>query len=566
MIFSKKITAARHLQWIISFLAITNIQVSSITALPADKQILSVSIPQSTTASQQENGGVAPEIYAQSLRNLITSQLKNQAQTISFHTVPAVTELLRKTTQAHHALAPDEQEWLAFFNDAFTTQCKKNDIPEEIQQAILTGVTRSARPTESNATGLSTPLPAIDQAIQAAIQSTIEYINRQGSWAVNRLVVRENIVGNVSVTGNVILGLEPTQNAHATTKLYVDTVAHGIQIKEACRALENTTDIALTGLPTIDGINLIADNRALLNHQTDAKQNGIWVVAAGAWSRPTDFATGSNAASAFTFIQEGITYADTGWICTNNTGHAVVDTDDLTFAQFSGPGAYTMANVGTGAGTAQVYKNQSGNNFNLRSLYSGTNIAVTNNGDQVNVATTTDINVPGNLTVNTDKFVVTGTTGVTTLKGDDAQLVMQDGAGTTMCTIDAATGNICSRGQIASRQATCTVSDRRIKTSINDLDPHQSLKTVNQLRPVSFYFTQEWLNKNKLPRKKQIGLIAQEVNELIPEAVSQTKFSTEEQLYTVSYEQIIPHLISCIQQLNAEIEQLREKLAKIEQH
>ena len=47
---------------------------------------------------------------------------------------------------------------------------------------------------------------------------------------------------------------------------------------------------------------------------------------------------------AFTFVEEGTTQADTGWVCTVNAG-GTLGTTNVTWSQFSGAGAYT---AGTG--------------------------------------------------------------------------------------------------------------------------------------------------------------------------------------------------------------------------
>jgi hypothetical protein len=46
-----------------------------------------------------------------------------------------------------------------------------------------------------------------------------------------------------------------------------------------------TTNVAVSGLQTIDELSLEASDRVLLTAQTTASQNGIWIVASGAWSR-----------------------------------------------------------------------------------------------------------------------------------------------------------------------------------------------------------------------------------------------------------------------------------------
>ena len=45
----------------------------------------------------------------------------------------------------------------------------------------------------------------------------------------------------------------------------------------------------------------------------------------------------------FTFVEQGAVNADNGFVCTSNKGSAVVGTNNLTYAQFSGAGQITTA-------------------------------------------------------------------------------------------------------------------------------------------------------------------------------------------------------------------------------
>jgi hypothetical protein len=129
----------------------------------------------------------------------------------------------------------------------------------------------------------------------------------------------------------------PTTGTDAANKQYVDGVVQGLDVKQSC-AVISLSDIALSSTQTIDGVPLVAGDRVLVAGQTDGTQNGIYVVAAGSWPRAADMATGSDAAGAFTFIEQGTANADSGWVCTNNKGSAVVGTAALLFSQFSGAG------------------------------------------------------------------------------------------------------------------------------------------------------------------------------------------------------------------------------------
>lgn len=49
-----------------------------------------------------------------------------------------------------------------------------------------------------------------------------------------------------------------------------------------------TADITLSGAQTIDGVAVVAGDRVLVKNQATGAQNGLYVAAAGAWSRSTD--------------------------------------------------------------------------------------------------------------------------------------------------------------------------------------------------------------------------------------------------------------------------------------
>lgn len=55
----------------------------------------------------------------------------------------------------------------------------------------------------------------------------------------------------------------------------------------AVRAV-SLVDVALAGEQTVDGLALEADDRVLLVNQSDQVENGLWLVALGAWSRTAD--------------------------------------------------------------------------------------------------------------------------------------------------------------------------------------------------------------------------------------------------------------------------------------
>ena len=159
----------------------------------------------------------------------------------------------------------------------------------------------------------------------------------------NRLDQMAAPTNAVSLNSQKITGLaDPTADADAANKGYVDGVAQGLDVKDsvvATTTANGTLSTAFANGQSIDGVTLQTGDRILIKNQSTASQNGIYNVnASGAPSRATDMATGGNAAGAFVFVEQGTVNAENGFVCTSDTGSAVVGTNNLTFAQFSGAG------------------------------------------------------------------------------------------------------------------------------------------------------------------------------------------------------------------------------------
>lgn len=69
-----------------------------------------------------------------------------------------------------------------------------------------------------------------------------------------------------------------------------------------------------TGTTTIQGVLLGIGDRILLTGQSTGRQNGIWVIQSGAWTRPTDYQSTSNPSGVWVKVTSG-TYAGSYWVC-----------------------------------------------------------------------------------------------------------------------------------------------------------------------------------------------------------------------------------------------------------
>lgn len=157
----------------------------------------------------------------------------------------------------------------------------------------------------------------------------------------NRLDQMTAPTGDVSFNSVKITNLAaPTSDNDAATKAYVDAARMGLDVKQSVR-VATTENITLSGTQTIDGVSVTDGDRVLVKNQSTGSENGIYVVAAGSWSRASDADSGSEVtAGLFTFVSEGSVNSDSGWVLTTNDV-ITLGTTSLVFVQFSGAGQIT---------------------------------------------------------------------------------------------------------------------------------------------------------------------------------------------------------------------------------
>lgn len=178
----------------------------------------------------------------------------------------------------------------------------------------------------------------IDDADAATARATLELV----AGGVGDIWVEkagDTMAGNLDFASlYFIVNLpNPTADQHAATKAYVDALIQGLDVKTSAR-VATTANITLSGTQTIDGVAVIAGDRVLVKNQTAPAENGIYVVAAGAWSRSTDADTSADVTSGmYAFVAEGTVNADNGFVLTTNDP-ITLGTTSLVFTQFSGAG------------------------------------------------------------------------------------------------------------------------------------------------------------------------------------------------------------------------------------
>ena len=228
----------------------------------------------------------------------------------------------------------------------------------------------------------------------------------------------------------------------ALTRIRAQQISN-IDYKQSVRVV-TTSNITLSGgAPSeVDGVALAANNRILVNGQSTATQNGLYLVQTlgsgsnGTWVRTNDTnTTGEMQSGMIVTVTEGDQYKDTLWTLTTNDP-IVLGSSNITFQQST---SYSFGNIS--ANSTAILANTVGDGV---SFVAGDNISIVGNA----TAKTVTLSVTGIQSTE----ISNGTSNVAILAADANITMSVDGTANVVVVstnlVDI-TGNITASGNIS---------------------------------------------------------------------------------------------------------------------
>lgn len=217
-------------------------------------------------------------------------------------------------------------------------------IPYAVSKTLLDGYTAQQKAAVAGETVVRslvrTPRSFVNldykdaQGLRSATEVTATFTQTPAGVPQTLRVGETSRLGTLNPTTRVLTDIGTTATTW-TAGQWVSgaTAAFYVRFTPTVVRAATTAAVTLSGTQTIDGVTLVAGDRVLVKDQATASQNGIYVVAAGAWARAEDF---DSSAEVFTGtavnVTEGTLSRLTGWTLTTS-GTITVGTTGLTFVR-----------------------------------------------------------------------------------------------------------------------------------------------------------------------------------------------------------------------------------------
>lgn len=240
-----------------------------------------------------------------------------------------------------------------------------------------------------------------------------------------------------------------------------ETVAY----KAPCR-LATTGNITLSGLQTVNGVTTAAGDRVLVRAQTDQKQNGIYIAAAGAWLRSRDFDSNRDITKGTRVtVTDGSTLAGREYQVTSALPIAL-GTDNITFAEtLSSNAGGSAAAAAASASAAATSATNAGNSATAAAGSASTaSTAATNAGNSATTASTAATNAGNSATAAGNSASAASTSATNASNSASAASIFATNAANSASAAAASassidTATLLSRANHTGTQLAATISD-----------------------------------------------------------------------------------------------------------
>lgn len=421
--------------------------------------------------------------------------------------------------------------------------------------------------TANNATNLG--------GLAAASYANLVYVNNQVGNAYSNAILFASDASNIN-TGTVAIARLPAGNSTAAGILQIiDSVTNtSVTIAAAANSVKLAYDTAVAaGNAALAYSNAAtyADNRAANAYSnailfaSNASNVNTGTVAIARLPVGNTTAAGILQLSTSTSSTDATVAATASAVKTafdNGTtaySNAVSNTTAQVAAYTGTSNVVTVGTVTTGTWNATIIAvNRGGTGVNTHSQgliwANGTsNFAAASAAQVVGVIGTTNV---ANATYATSAGSATSATSATTASALTTTAGYQVGSlGVGTANSGTNNGEIRATGDITAFYS----SDRRLKENVINIA--DALSKVNSINGVEFDWSENYIKDrggedSYFMRKHDVGVIAQELQTVLPEAVAER----ENGMLAVKYERIVPLLIEAVKELSNKVKELEQKL------
>jgi hypothetical protein len=146
-------------------------------------------------------------------------------------------------------------------------------------------------------------------------------------------LVSENAASGFADDADASADLSAASAAAAlASEIAATAAANGMKFRQV--RIATTSNDTHSGLAARDGVTPIAGDRILSKDKSAPELNGIYIAAAGAWSRATDMDSWAEVPGTVVIATEGTVNADKAFLCTSNDG-GTLGTTAITFINWA---------------------------------------------------------------------------------------------------------------------------------------------------------------------------------------------------------------------------------------